>query len=89
MSVYALNKLFYLLENDPAFRERIKSNPAEVVEEFKLTPEEKAALTSGDVRKLYDMGVHAFLLNSLSRHHLFGVTGENYAPRIRGQELPR
>ena len=86
MSVYSLNKIFYLLENDAAFRERIKSSPREVVEEFNLTPEEQAALTAGDVRSLFDMGVHAFLLNSLSRHHLFGVTGENYGPRIRGHE---
>lgn len=86
MSVYSLNKIFYMLENDSEFRERIKSSPAAVVAEFHLTPEEEKALTSGDVRTLYDMGVHAFLLNSLSRHHLFGVTGENYRQRIQGHD---
>jgi hypothetical protein len=86
MSVYALNKIFYLLENDSEFRERIKSSPTAVVAEFHLTPEEEEALTSGNVRMLFDMGVHAFLLNSLSRHHLFGVTGDNYRQRILGQD---
>ena len=88
MSIYALNKIFYLLENDASFRGRIKSNPTEAIAEFSLTPEERAALVSGDAGKLFQMGVHPFLLNGLSRHQLFGVTGENYLPRIRGQELP-
>lgn len=88
MSVYALNKIFYMLENDSQFRKRIKSSPATVVAEFQLTPEEQNALTSGNVRLLYEMGVHAFLLNSLSRHHLFGVTENNYRQRIIGQDRP-
>ena len=89
MSIYALNKIFYLLENDTTFRRRIKSSPTEAIKEFSLTSEEREALTSGDVAELFDMGVHPFLLNGLSRHQLFGVTGENYLPRIRGQEKPR
>ncbi len=89
MSIYAVNKLFYMLENDASFRERIKSNPTGAIEDFALTPEEREALTSGDVEALFKMGVHAFLLNGLSRHQLFGVNRENYFPRIRGQESPR
>ena len=89
MSVYALNKMFYMLENDASFRERLKSQPADVVGELSLTKEEREALTAGDVGALFQMGVHAFLLNGLSRHELFGVTRDNYFPRIRGQESPR
>ncbi|MCI0858511.1 MAG: hypothetical protein J4N81_07220 [Chloroflexi bacterium] len=89
MSIYAVSKIFYMLENDASFRERIKSNPIDAIEEFSLSPEEREALTSGDVQALFKMGVHAFLLNGLSRHQLFGVTRENYFPRIRGQESPR
>ena len=89
MSIYAVSKIFYMLENDASFRERIKSNPMDAIEDFALSPEEREALTSGDVEALFKMGVHAFLLNGLSRHQLFGVTRENYFPRIRGQESPR
>lgn len=89
MSIYALNKLFYLLENDAAFRQRIKSSPTEAIAEFPLTQEEREALISGDVGRLFNLGVHPFLLNGLARHQLFGVTGENYLPRIRGQASPR
>ena len=50
--------------------------------------QELQALESGDVLKLFDMGVHAFLLNNLGRHELFGVHSQNYFPRIRGQASP-
>jgi hypothetical protein len=89
MSIYALNKLFYLLENDASFRQRLKSNPTQTIAEFPLTQEELEALTFGDVGRLFNMGVHPFLINGLARHQLFGVTGENYLPRIRGQEFLR
>ena len=86
MSVYTINKILYLLENDAAFREQIKANPHGTIKDFPLTDTELQALTSGDVGKLFQMGVHAFLLNGLSRHELFGVNRDNYLPRIRGEQ---
>ena len=83
MSVYQLNKILYLTDNDPSFRERIKTDPEGVLKEFRLTEEERAALTSGAVGKLYQMGVHTFLLNHLYRWELFGVNRDNYLGRIR------
>ncbi|HEY1232706.1 MAG TPA: hypothetical protein VGH22_04955 [Candidatus Binatia bacterium] len=83
MSVYQINKLLYLTDNDPAFRKRMKEEPENVLKEFKLTAEEHAALTSGAVGKLYQMGVHTFLLNHLYRYELFGVNRDNYLSRIR------
>ena len=88
MSVYALNKLFYMLENDSSFRDWMKSSPGEAIGQFTLTAEEREALTSGDVGELYRMGVHAFLLSGLSRHRLFGTDGENCLARIRSQASP-
>lgn len=83
MSVYQVNKILYQTDNDPAFRKRIMENPQAVLGEFKLTEEESAALTSGAVGKLYQMGVHTFLLNHLYRYELFGVNRDNYLSRIR------
>jgi len=87
MSVYQVNKLLYLTDNDAAFRERIKAEPAAVLKEFSLTEEEREALTSGAVGKLYQMGVHTFLLNHMYRWELFGVNRDNYLDRIR-QGMP-
>ena len=87
MSVYQVNKLLYLTDNNAAFRERIKTEPEAVLNEFRLTNEERDALTSGAVGKLYQMGVHTFLLNHLYRWELFGVNRDNYLDRIR-QGMP-
>jgi Aromatic-ring-opening dioxygenase LigAB, LigA subunit len=83
MSVYQVNKLLYMTDNDPAFRKRMKEGPDAALQDFKLTSEEREALTSGSVGKLYQMGVHTFLLNHLSRYELFGVNRDNYLDKIR------
>ncbi len=83
MSVYQVNKLLYLTDNDATFRKRITEEADAVLNEFKLSKEEHDALTSGAVGKLYQMGVHTFLLNHLYRYELFGVNRDNYLTRIR------
>jgi hypothetical protein len=83
MSVYQLNKILYLTDNDAAFRKRMKQEPQSVLKKFRLSEDELAALTSGAVGKLYQMGVHTFLLNHLYRYELFGVNRDNYLERIR------
>jgi hypothetical protein len=83
MSVYQINKLLYLTDNDLVFRKRMLESPHEAIKEFNLTEEEREALTSGAVGKLYQMGVHTFLLNHLYRYELFGVNRDNYLSRIR------
>jgi len=83
MSVYQVNKLLYLTDNDPTFRRRMKEEPEAAIKDFKLSVEERDALTSGAVGKLYQMGVHTFLLNHLYRYELFGVNRDNYLSRIR------
>jgi hypothetical protein len=83
MSVYQINKLLYLTDNDAAFRKRLMAEPETVLKEFRLSAEEHEALTAGAVGKLYQMGVHTFLLNHLYRYELFGVNRDNYLSRIR------
>lgn len=83
MSVYLINKILYLTDNDREFRKRMKSDPVGTIKEFALTEEEFEALSSGDVGRLHRMGVHTFFLNHLSRYELFGVNRDNYLARIR------
>ena len=49
MSVFQVNKLLYLTDNDPAFRKRLMEETDAVLAEFRLTEDERAALTSGAV----------------------------------------
>ncbi len=83
MSVFQINKILYLTDNDPNFRKRMLEQPQDVLKDFKLSEEELNALTTGAVGKLFQMGVHTFLLNHLYRYELFGVNQGNYLSRIR------
>ncbi len=83
MSIYLINKILYLTDNDADFRGRMRENAEETVKGFPLTGEEMEALITGDVGTLYQMGVHTFFLNHISRYELFGVNRDNYLERIR------
>ena len=43
MSVYHVNKILYLTDNDAAFRQRMKENPEEAMKGFSLSQEEHDA----------------------------------------------
>ena len=83
MSVYLINKILYMTDNDADFRKRMMEDAEGTVKSFPLNGEELEALITGDVGTLYQMGVHTFFLNHLGRYNLFGVTRENYLERIR------
>ncbi len=82
MSVYAVNKLCRDALHDLAFREAVKRDPAAAIASRDLTSEERNALLTGDVARLYEMGCHPFLLAYLARWDLFGITGALYNERI-------
>lgn len=88
MSVYQLNKLCHRTLADLDFRAAMKRHPVTAVAEFKLTDPEREALLAGDVARLFEMGVHPFLLSFLTRYELFGLTTEVYSERIRKARDP-
>ena len=83
MSLYNLNRIMYLLDLDPQFLAGMKTNPAETIKDIDLTDEERAAVLSGDVGKLYLWGVNVFILDSIARHELFGISRESYLAQVR------
>jgi hypothetical protein len=70
MSVFQINKILYMTDNDAGFRKRMMEEPQVVLKDFKLSEEDQ-------------MGVHTFLLNHMYRYELFGVNRDNYLSRIR------
>jgi hypothetical protein len=82
MSVYAVDKLCRDTLRDIAFREAVKRDPAAAIASRDLTEDERSALLSGDVARLYESGCHPFLLAYLTRWDLFGVTSAIYNKRI-------
>jgi len=89
MSVYAVNKLCHRMLRDLDFRAAMQRDPASAIAEYRLTPEEREALLAGDVARLYEMGVHPFILSFLTRYEICGLTAEVYSERIRAAHDPR
>ena len=88
MSTYQVNKLCHRLYQDRSFRDAVKADPAKAIADWPLTDAERTALLAGDVKQLYEWGVHPFLLGHASRWDLFGLTPAAYAERIRGAKDP-
>lgn len=57
MSKAGLEKLVQTAMADESFRRKIKENPEAALAGYDLTPEEKAAIKSGNTAKLRELGV--------------------------------
>ena len=89
MSVYALNKICRDALHDQAFRAELARDPAAAIANCDLTDDERALFLAGDVARLYELGVHSFLMSHLTRWGLLGLTTEVYSERIRPAHDPR
>jgi hypothetical protein len=83
MSVYAVNKIAYRAQHDPAFREALRTDPARAVADLPLTGEERQALLVGNVARLYQLGAHPYLLGHLPRFQLLGLNRESYGKQMK------
>lgn len=88
MSAYQVSKLCHRLYHDAVFREAVKADPAKAIADWPLSDDERNALLKGDVKHLYEAGVHPFLLGHVSRWGLFGLTAAVYAERIKDAKDP-
>jgi len=88
MSAYQVNKLCHRLYHDRSLRDAVKADPAKAIADWPLSDAERTALLTGDVRQLYESGVHPFLLGHITRWDLFGVTAATYAERIKDAKDP-
>ena len=61
MSSYHLNRFLFDLKMNKAVLEKASTNLDAAMSEYDLTTEEKAALSSGDPRKLRPLGAHGMV----------------------------
>ena len=59
---YRLNRCLHALKSDPEFRRRYRADAAAAMGQAGLSPEETAALTSGDRDTLVALGAHPYLV---------------------------
>jgi hypothetical protein len=81
--VYGVHKLLKRIQRDPVFRDALAQDPDSALSAFPLTDAERSALTAGEVGTLNRMGVHGYLLSTLARYQVFGITAERYIVRVR------
>jgi hypothetical protein len=62
MSLYALQKLLYELNRDPAIQQAFTADREAVLARYKLSKEEAEAIRSDDIGKLYILGVNGQIL---------------------------
>jgi Aromatic-ring-opening dioxygenase LigAB, LigA subunit len=84
VSLYGVHKALFLVQNDLAFRERLRTDPWGALEPLPLSDVERRALAEGDVAALYRMGTHTFLMSRLPRFNVpSGLSREEYQRRLR------
>jgi hypothetical protein len=82
VSIYAVHKIAHLVQKDPAFRERMRHDPAQAIADFPLTDAERGAILAGDVGRLAQLGAHGYLLGAFAMQQVVGLTMSNYVQRI-------
>ena len=81
MSLYYVQKLLYQLNRDPAIRKRFHDDQADLLAEYELTDEERAAIVDGDIGLLYVMGVNGQILMHYSA--LIGQQWDEYIAAMK------
>lgn len=82
MSMYAVHKIAHLVQKDPAFRERLRQDPAAAISDFPLTDEERQAILNGDVGRLAQLGAHGYVIGAFAQQQVLGLTMASYSQRI-------
>jgi hypothetical protein len=82
MSIYAVHKIAHLVQKDPAFRERLRQNPADAISDFPLTDEERQAILNGDVGRLAQLGAHGYVIGAFAQQQVLGLSMANYTQRV-------
>ena len=83
MSLYALQKLIRAVDTQEAPRRCYFAAPDELIGEFDISGDERAALLARDFGALYRMGVHGLLLRPFSILH--GLSERDYLAAIRAR----
>jgi protocatechuate 4,5-dioxygenase alpha chain len=71
------NDLVQDVKWDPELQQLFQDDLEGLLDRYQLRPDERSAILGKDLKKLYELGLHPYLLGQLSR--LFYGTGEKAA----------
>ncbi len=81
MSLYAMQKFLYHLNRDPQVQRRYRDDCEQLLREYDLADEERAAIRDGDIGKLYVLGCNGQLLMHFAP--LLGIAWADYLEAMR------
>lgn len=80
--MYVVQKLLWDVRRDPSLAQRFRDRPDEVVDEYSITGQDRDAMRTFDLKRLYDGGANPYLLYFCALQ--LGVPRQEYYERIRG-----
>jgi Aromatic-ring-opening dioxygenase LigAB, LigA subunit len=81
MSLYGIQKFLYHLNRDARMQQRFRTEPAAVLDEYPLNPEERAAIEASDIGMIYVLGVNGQLLMHFAAY--LGMPWADYIQAMR------
>lgn len=90
MSRYATNRVLWEVAADGDLAKRLKDVPEDALADRDLTDEERGALARADIRALFQLGVHPFLLYNFALRLNGGFSMEgvaSYLEQLKGLEV--
>lgn len=90
MSKYATNRVLWEVAADRDLAQRLQDDPAAALAGRDLTDQERDALAGADVRSLFQLGVHPFLLYNFALRLNGGFSMEwmaSYLEQLKGLEV--
>jgi hypothetical protein len=81
--VYAVQKLLWDIRRNPMLAQRFHDDPDAVVDDYGITGDERDAMRTLDLGRLYEAGVNPYLLYFCALQ--LGVPRQEYYERIRGE----
>ena len=90
MSKYATNRVLWEVAADPALAQQIQDDPETAFAGRDLSDEERLALRKADVRSLFQIGVHPFLVYNFALRLAGGLSMplvQSYLAQLEGLEL--
>jgi hypothetical protein len=90
MTKYATNRVLWEAAANPALAQQIQEDPGTALAGRDLTDEERTALSKADIRGLFQLGVHPFLLYNFALRLAGGFSMQfvqSYLAQLEGLEL--
>jgi hypothetical protein len=81
MSLYGTQKFLYHLNRDPAVQRRYQEDLPALLQDYELSGEEREAILTGDIGKLYVLGSNGQLLMHFAA--LLGMPWADYIEAMR------